>query len=398
MLTYDYRSTTREGTILEGVVEAPDEKTAIAILNTRGVIPLNIAPKKESLFSWKFSFKSAKGEVLTVTTELYALLNAGLPLDRSLNILTDITENKKMKQIVFTVLKSIREGSSFSDALEKHPLVFSSLYVNMIRAGESGGVLEIALEKLIEFLESSKELKDHIFSAMIYPVILVVTGFISIIVMITFVLPKFAVVFRDMGAALPLPTQFLIAASNIIINTWWMVVILVVAGWFVLRSYLKTNEGRYKWDNLKIKIMGDVILKLETARFCRTLGALIRSGVPLLKAVQNSRDIIGNYVISSSVGKISAGIKEGQGIAKPLADARIFPQLALSMIKVGEETGQLDIMLLKIADTYEKSLKMSVKRFISILEPALILGMGLLTGFIVISMLMAIFSITDIPF
>jgi len=397
--TYSYSSTTREGVIMEGVIEAHDEKSAINMLKNSGAIPLKIKLKKNGLISAdNFSFKSAKNEVQTFTTELYALLGAGLPLDRSLNILTEITENKKMKEIISAILRSIREGSSFSDALEKHPQIFSGLYVNMVRAGESGGVLGVVLEKLIDFLESSKELKDHIFSALIYPVILVITGILSIIVLVTYVLPKFSVIFRDMGTQLPLPTQILIVFSNVILSTWWIIILIIIAGGFALRNYLKTEKGRYNWDDLKIKIMGDVILKLETARFCRTLGALLKSGVPLLQAIKNAKDIVGNYVISSALDKISAGIKKGQGIAKPLSDAKIFPNLALSMIKVGEETGQLDVMLIKIADTYEKSLKVSIKKFVSFLEPALILSMGLLTGFIVISMLMAIFSITDIPF
>lgn len=395
---YSYSSTTREGVIMDGVVEAQDERSALAILKNSGVIPLKIKPRKNSFRTENFSFKPAKNEVQTFTTELYALLGAGLPLDRSLNILAEITENKKMKDIISSILKSIREGSTFSDALEKHPHVFSGLYVNMVRAGEAAGVLEVVLEKLIDFLESSKELKDHVFSALIYPAILVVTGIISIIVLVTYVLPKFSVIFRDLGTELPLPTQILIAFSNGILSAWWIIIVVIIAGWFVFRNYLKTDKGRYNWDSLKIKMMGDVILKLETARFCRTLGVLLRSGVPLLKAIKNAKDIIGNYAIASALDKISSGIKEGQGIAKPLSDAKIFPHLALSMIKVGEETGQLDVMLLKIADTYEKSLKVSIKKFVSFLEPALILGMGLLTGFIVISMLMAIFSITDIPF
>jgi general secretion pathway protein F len=395
---YSYSSTTREGVIRDGVIEAHDEKSALAMLKNSGVIPLTIKLQKKSFSVENFGFKSAKNEVQTFTTELYALLGAGLPLDRSLNILAEITENKKMKDIISSILRSIREGSTFSDALEKHPHIFSGLYVNMIRAGEAGGVLEVVLEKLIDFLESSKELKDHIFSALIYPAILVVTGILSIIVLVTYVLPKFSVIFRDLGTQLPLPTQILIAISNFIIATWWIIILIIIVGGFAFRNYIKTEKGRYNWDALKIKIMGDVILKLETARFCRTLGALLRSGVPLLQAIKNAKDIVGNYVISSALDKISSGIKKGQGIAKPLSDAKIFPHLALSMIKVGEETGQLDTMLIKIADTYEKSLKVSIKRFVSFLEPALILGMGLLTGFIVISMLMAIFSITDVPF
>jgi general secretion pathway protein F len=201
-----------------------------------------------------------------------------------------------------------------------------------------------------------------------------------------------------MGDNLPFATKMLLEFSNVMQSIWWIIILMIFFGVIAFRSYIRTEKGRYNWDAFKLKIMGDVILKLEIARFCRTLGALIRNGVPLLTALKNSKDIVGNRVISSGLDKISRGIKEGQGIAKPLSEANIFPQLALSMIKVGEETGQLDTMLLKVANAYEKSLKVSIKRFVSFLEPALILGMGLLTGFIVISMLMAIFSMTDIPF
>ncbi|MEQ8151945.1 MAG: type II secretion system F family protein, partial [Smithellaceae bacterium] len=237
-----------------------------------------------------------------------------------------------------------------------------------------------------------------IFSAMIYPVILVITGILSIIVMVTVVLPKFTQIFADLGTQLPASTQLLVGFSNFLLTFWWIILLAAAGSWFVLRAYLKTDKGRYNGDKLKIKLMGDIILKLETARFCRTLGALLRSGVPLLQAVKNAKDIIGNFVVSSALDQVTKQIQEGKGVSKPFSDANIFPELAMSMIKVGEETGQLDVMLIKIADNYEKSLKTSIKRFISILEPALILGMALITGFIVISLLMAIFSITDIPF
>jgi general secretion pathway protein F len=263
MPAYSYRSTTQEGVIMEGVIEAHDEKSVLSLLKNSGLIPLKIKLQKKSLNAEYFNFKSAKNEVQTFTTELYALLSAGLPLDRCLNILAEITENKKMKDIISSILRSIREGSTFSDALEKHPHVFSGLYVNMIRAGEAGGVLGVVLEKLIDFLESSKELKDHIFSALIYPAILVVTGIISIIVLVTYVLPKFSVIFRDLGTQLPLPTQILISISNVIISTWWIIILIIIGVGLVLRNYLKTDKGRYNWDALKIKIMGDVILKLE---------------------------------------------------------------------------------------------------------------------------------------
>ncbi|HYA27078.1 MAG TPA: type II secretion system F family protein [Thermodesulfovibrionales bacterium] len=397
MATFSYRATTMEGTVIEGIIDAADEKTAVERLRNTGVIPLKIAAPSAGL-KQKFTLKSPKGDLLMFTTELSALLGAGLPLDRSLNVLAEISESKEMQSIIQSTLKSIREGSSFSDALLKHPKLFPKIYVNMIRAGEAGGVLDVVLDKLNEFLESSKELKDHIFSAMIYPAILILAGGISIIFLLTFVLPKFAVIFAEMGTSLPLPTKIVLAASGFLRSFWWIVIGAAIASWVLFKKAIKIPSGKYKWDSLKLKLLGNVIRKVETARFARTLGTLIKSGVPLLQALNNSRDVIDNQVIALSIDKVSKGAKEGKGIAQPLAEAGAFPALALSMIKVGEETGQLDVMLLKVASTYEKSLRVAIRRFVSFLEPAMILLMGLVIGFIVVSMLMAIFSITELPF
>lgn len=397
MATFSYRATTMEGTVVEGIIEAADERAAIERLRNSGIIPLKIAAPKEGL-KRRITLRFSRGDLLTFTTELSALLGAGLPLDRSLNILTEISEDSEMKGIIQSILKSIREGSSFSDALSKHPRVFPKIYVNMVRAGEAGGVLDVVLDKLNEFLESSKELKDHIFSAMIYPTILIAAGGISIIFLLTFVLPKFSVIFAELGTALPLPTQIVLAFSSFLKSFWWILVAAAVSGWIILKNAIRTPAGRYKWDSFKLKLLGDVIRKVETARFTRTLGTLLKSGVPLLQALNNSKDVISNQVIASAIDKVSRGAKEGKGIANPLVDARVFPPLALSMIKVGEETGQLDVMLMKVASTYEKSLRVAIRRFVSFLEPAMILGMGLVIGFIVVSMLMAIFSITELPF
>ena len=396
MPIFSYTATTMDGSIVEGVIEAPEEKSAIDKLKLTGVIPLKLAaPKEEGARRlWR---KSAKAGVLTFTTEMSALLSAGLPLDRSLNILSEISESGEMKSVVQSILKAIREGSAFSDALQHHPKVFSKLYVSMIRAGEVGGVLEVVLEKLGEFLETSKELKDTVVSAMIYPTILVLTGGASIIVMLTFVLPRFSVVFADLGGALPLPTQILMTVSNALKSYWWIAVLIALGGWTLFKSYLKSESGRYKWDGLKLRMVGDVTRRLETARFCRTLGTLLKSGVPLLQAMTNAKEVLGNQVIASSIDKVSKGTKEGKGIAIPLSEAQVFPPLALSMIKVGEETGQLDTMLLKVATTYEKSLREALKRFMGLLEPMMILIMALIIGFIVVSMLLGIYSIMDIP-
>ena len=396
MPIFSYTATTMEGSIVEGVIEAPEEKSAVEKLKNTGVIPLKLAAPREET-PRRFWRRSAKGDVLTFTTEMSALLSAGLPLDRSLNILSDISENKEMKSIVQSILKSIREGSAFSDALQRHPKIFSKLYISMIRAGEVGGVLDVVLDKLGEFLETSKELKDHVVSAMIYPTILVLTGGASIIVLLTFVLPRFSVIFSELGSALPLPTQILLTLSNGLKSYWYIALAIVIGVWAFLRRYVRSESGRYRWDALKLRMVGDVTRRLETARFCRTLGTLLKSGVPLLQALTNAKEVLGNQVIASAIDRVSKGTKEGKGIAAPLSEAHVFPPLALSMIKVGEETGQLDTMLLKVATTYEKSLREALKRFLSMLEPLMILTMGLIIGFIVVSMLMAIFSITDLP-
>ncbi len=387
-----------DGTIMEGVIEAADESAAFELVRSRGLIPLKLVAPKESSGKKIFSFKSTNSDLLMFTTELSALLSAGLPIDRSLNILSDISESAEMRKVIQNILKAIREGGSFSDALQRHPDIFPRIYVNMVRAGESGGVIDAVLEKLNEFLETSKELKDSVFSAMIYPLILSFTGGVSVIILLTYVLPKFSGIFSELGSTLPASTQLLLSFSSALQSYWWIFLTLIAVFWIIIKNYNKTPEGKLKLDSIKLKLLRDVITKLETARFCRTLGTLIKSGVPLLQALRNSKDVISNLAIATAIDNVSKGAKEGKGIAAPLTEANVFPQLALSMIKVGEETGQLDVMLMKVAVTYEKSLRVSVRRVVSLIEPAMILIMGLIIGFIVLSMLMAIFSITDMPF
>lgn len=397
MAVFSYVATTMDGTMVEGVIEAPAQDIAIDRLKNSGVIPIKVVAPRQS-FRKRFTLRSSKADLLTFTTELSVLLSAGLPLDRGLNVLSETSENKEMKGIVQSILRSIREGSSFSESLKKHPKVFPTLYVNMIKAGEAGGVLATVLDKLNEFLESTKELKDNVISAMIYPAILGITGGFSIIILLTFVIPKFTAIFSEIGGSLPVTTQILLAVSNGLRTYWWIALSILVVAFVVFRAYVRSAAGRYNWDVVKLKLMEDVVRKLETARFCRTLGTLLKSGVSVLAALNNSKDVISNQVIASRIDAVLKGVKEGKGIAGPLSEAKVLPPLALSMMKVGEETGQLDTMLIKVANAYEKSLREAVKRFISILEPAIILGMGLVIGFIVISLLVAIFSITDLPF
>jgi len=396
MPIFSYKATSFDGAIHEGVIEAPDEKSAIESIKDSGFIPIKVARPgtKSRLFDisgWR------KADILTFTTELSALLGAGLPLDRSLNILSEITDQKQMKEVIKAILKSISEGSSFSEALSMHPKIFPKLYINMAKAGEAGGVLDVVLDKLVEFLETSKELSEHLSSAMIYPAILTFTGGASIIILLTYVIPKFSKIFTDLGQTIPLPTQILMSLSTFMSNYWWIIISAFIGSWVMLRRYISRPEGKKKWDEFKIKLFRDIVVKLETARFCRTLGTLLRSGVPLLQALSNVKDVIGNTVFASAIENVIKGAREGKGVSAPIEKTGVFPSLALSMIKVGEETGQLDGMLLKVADTYEKGLRTTVRRFISLLEPMMILIMGLVIGFIVVSILMAIFSINELP-
>lgn len=397
MAIFSYKATTSDGVIINGVIEAADEKSAVERLKNSGILLLKINTQGEKT-KRRFLLKSSREDLLTFTTELSTLLDSGLPLDMSLSMLSEISESAQMRDTIKSILKSIREGSTFSDALQRHPRIFPRLYVNMMRAGEAGGALNAVLDKLGEFLETTKEIKDYVFSSMIYPVILFITGVISIIILLTFMVPKFTSIFAELGSSLPLATRFLLGFSNAIRAYWLLFFLFIIAGWSIFRRYIKSDKGRYNWDAFKLRIMGDVIRKLETARFCRTLGTLLRSGVPMLQALNNAKDVINNQVIAFAIDSLFKGAKEGKGIAVPLSEANVFPPLAVSMVKVGEETGQLDNMLIKVAVTYEKSLKVTLRKFISLLEPAMILLMGLVIGFIVLSMLMAIFSISDLPF
>jgi len=409
MPTYSYKATDAAGKIVKGTLEAAQERGVVATLQDMGYIPIRISlaerdRRRLDIDLSKNIISIFKGistkDVVSFTQDLSALLEAGLQVDRALSTLIDVAEKEKFKEVIKDVLKTVQEGSYLSDALAKQPRVFSTFYVNMVRAGEAGGVLEAVLGRLGDFLESSQDLRDYIKSAMVYPVFLVFVGGISIIILLTFVIPKFSIIFSDMGQSIPLATRFLIGFSEIL-RTYWLIILGGFGAiYFFLRRYIKTTAGRLRLDQYKMNfpVGGGLIKNIEVARFARTLGTLTKSGVPILQALNLVNEIIGNQAIARSMGKIYERVKEGEMLAKPLGEAGIFPPLAIQMITVGEETGRLDEMLLRVAETYEKVVRNMVKRFISLLEPAMILAMGLVVGFIVISMLMAIFSMSEMPF
>ena len=270
----------------------------------------------------------------------------------------------------------------------------------MVKAGESGGFLETILSRLAQYLQSTKEIRDFLISVMIYPLILTIVSGISIIILMTFVIPRFGRIFSDMGQAIPLPTQVLLSISDWVRGYWWVGLGIGVLTYFGFKTYTKQEERKIKWDQFKLRrvAIGDIIKKMEVARFSRTLGTLLQSGVSILPALNLAKEISQNRVISRSIAYVHDRLREGKAISKSLAETEIFPPLAIQMIGVGEETGRLDEMLIRVAETYEENVQSSLKRFVSLLEPIIILFMGTVVGFIVISMLLAIFSINEIPF
>jgi len=293
----------------------------------------------------------------------------------------------------------VRAGKSLAASMGEHPEVFPKLYVNMIRAGEAGGILEGVLRHLAEYLERSVALKEDVKSALVYPMILAAAAGLSLIVLFVYVIPRFAVIFKDVGQALPWITKVVLDFSQILTQYGWLILLLLLIGAVGGVYYFRSPEGRAEWDrqSLRVWLLGDLLRKFETARFARTLSALLKGGVPLLEALGTVQGVVGNRLLSRAIGQVQVRVREGKGMAQPLGESGLFPPLALNMIAVGEETGKLEGMLAEVAEHYDQEVKRTTKRLTALLEPALILGMGLIIGLVVVSMLLAIFSINDLP-
>jgi general secretion pathway protein F len=404
---FTYEAADAKGRIVKGTMEAKDEGTVVSRLQSENIYPIRVSheTKKEGRFPSLSSpaewFRGIGGkDVLNFTAQLSTLISSGLTIDRSLSILIELSEKPKFSEMVEGLRKQIQGGASLADAMGKYPRVFPRLYVSMVRAGEIGGALDVILKRLAEFLESSQRLRDNIRSALVYPVLLTVVGGAAVAVLLTFVIPKFAQIFEDMGQTLPLPTLILLTVSSGVTRYWWAILAaLALAGWG-FRWHIRTESGRDWWDRLKLTapLVGTLIRKIEVSRFTRTLGTLLGSGVPVLQSITIVRETMDNSVVSREIEVARKKIKEGSGIADPLRTCEFVPPLAIHMITVGEETGKLEEMLIRVADIYDNDVQNSLKGLISLLEPTMILLMGALVGFIVISMLMAIFSINTMQF
>ncbi|TAK10275.1 type II secretion system F family protein [bacterium] len=407
MSLFQYRAADHSGKVIEGSMEAEGEHGVVARLHEMGFIPLRIAaPGEAPRTTLKIPFvlslrqKVTQQQLLHFTQELGALLGAGLALDRSLSVLANLVEGEEFKKIMRHLLEGVRAGKSLAACMAEHSEAFPKLYVNMIRAGESGGILEGALRHLAEYLERSLQLKEDIKSALTYPMLLAAVAGLSLIILFIYVIPKFSIIFKDVNQALPWMTKLLIDFSYGLSRYGWIVLLLLIVGTIGGAFYIRNPEGKLQWDRwrLNLWLLGDLLRKLEAARFARTLAALLKGGVPLLEALGTVQGVVGNREVARAIAQVQNRVREGKGMAGPLAESRVFPDLALHMIAVGEETGRLEAMLANVAEHCDQEVKRATNRLTSLLGPALILGMGLVIGVVVISMLMAIFSINDLPF
>lgn len=405
METFHFEATTRDGNIVTDTIEAVNERSAIDRIQDMGFFPIKVnrAVESEGVFSRILSTiqsRASEKDIMTFTYQLGVLLEAGFTLDRSLSILSDLTEKKKFKELLQELMSQVRSGKSFSEALSRFPAVFPVFFVNMMKAGEAGGFIEDTIARMAVYLENSQALKEDVRSALIYPLLLSFVGGAAVIILLTFVVPQFSKIFIDMGETLPLPTVILITISNALIKSWWILLILAFASVAAIQKYIKTEKGRRYWDKLKFRLplFGKLYKEAAVSRFARTFGTLLGSGVPILNALQIVKGTLGSEKISEIISSVREATRKGRGIAEPLRNSEIFPPLAVHMVTVGEETGRLDEMLIKIADRFDSEVRTTVKRMLALLEPILILIMGIVVGFIVIAMLTAIFSINELPF
>lgn len=406
MRSFAYKATTHAGDLEESYMEADTADEVISRLHDRQLIPLTVKEKRKKRDiserpDLKFTFWGlSQKKLLIMTQELSTLLNAGLPLNRSLQIVTDISDSEKVRAIVGNLLEVIEGGGSFSGALAQRDNKFPEIYINMVKAGEEGGVLPQVLERLSEYIEASIELRNDVINTLIYPVVLTLVGGCSLIFILIFVIPRFSAIFADMGASLPLTASLIIGAGQFLQTYWWVLLGIAIALFSIFKVCITMPSARMAWDGSKLKIplFGTILTKLEVGRFARTLGTMIKSGVPILSSLKIVKDTIQNQVIARSVENVVERLRKGEGIASPLKSTGIFPPLAVHLIEVGEETGRMEEMLFQIAKAFDRDVRVNIKRLISLLEPALILFMGVVIGFVVVSMLMAIFSINQVSF
>jgi len=402
-----YKAVRPNGETVDGEMEAADETAVVRRLQDDGLIPIKtiLASSgggilRRSLGRGGATRKRFSDKKLTMLTrELATLLEAGMTLDRSLQILRDLSD-EETAALLNRLREKVQGGSAFSAALAEQGGMFSPLYINMVKAGEAGGVMQGVLARLADYLERSGELKESVRSALIYPTILLVVAGISVMVLLMFVVPQFKEMFADMGKELPIPTQIVIALGDGFRAYWWAMLAAVLLGTAALQSHLQQPAARYRWDRriLGWPLFGDLVAKVETARFARTLATLLSNGLPLLSALTLVKDVLSNRIYMEAIGNAAESLKHGKGLSEPLVEQKLLPPLALQMIKVGEESGNLEGMLHKVADVFDREVRLTVARMLTLLEPIMIIGLGVVVAGIIISILLAVLSANELAF
>ncbi|WP_024298957.1 type II secretion system F family protein [Methylomicrobium lacus] len=405
MPLYAYKAINSLGETEEGVRDASDEASLIGLLQAEGYIPIKVSPASAKNFlGLSLGAKQTKlsqKEIGMFTSELATLLDSGLPLDKSLTVLIDLTEdNEKLSKLIARVLEKVKGGSSLADALDKQPGVFSRFYLNMIRAGEAGGSLGDVLNRLAEYLERSRELKDTVSTALIYPAVLLVMSLASLFVMLIFVVPQFTEMFESAGQQLPVSTQIVVGLAEWLQSYWWLLIGGAIFAVSYMRFQLADPVRKKVWDGrfLKLPLADMVIVNKETANMTRTLGTLLGNGVSILSALVIVKETVDNLVLVDAIQFAEEELKQGKRMSDALVKTGIFPKMAVQMIRMGEETGHLEEMLLRVAEIYDKQLRIAIQRMLALLEPALIITLGLMIAGIIVSILLAILSVNDLAF
>jgi len=404
MATFTYKALDARGSTASGQIDGDNKSAVAASLRNKGLTVVDIDEVKSGLGQTDVfaSLHRIQAKDLTVFSRQFAtMINSGLAMLRALTVLEEQTENKKLAAVLGQVRADVEAGISLSDALEKHPKVFSPLYINMVRAGEIGGILDEVLNRLATQLEKDDQIRRAVKSAMIYPLMIASFALIVLTGMVLFLIPVFAGMYQSLGnAKLPMLTRIMVVASDTM-RSWKgaIVVVVIVALIVIIRKVKHTEKGTEVWDRFKLHVpmgIGEVIRKIAVARFSRTLGTLVSSGVPILQAIEITGKSAGNVVIEHAMKAVQVSVKEGQTISEPLRNISVFPDMVVQMISVGEETGALDSMLQKVADFYEDEVNAAVKSLTSILEPIMMLGVGAIVGVVVISMYLPIFDMMNI--
>ncbi len=406
MAIFEYSGFDDKGKKIRGIVEADNEKAARQRLKAQGVFPTDISQIGEEASKkkwWELSFSDLFSrvtlqDIAVMTRQLATLLRAGIPLIEALDALIEQMEKVRIKRILASVKEKVNEGASLAEALEPYRKIFGPIYVNMIKAGESSGTLEIVLERLADYFENQVKLRNKLYSSLTYPVILFFLMGGVVIFLFIFVIPRITLIFQEMRHALPIYTRILIGFVNFLRATWWALLLLLMLALYLFKRFIDSEKGRYWWDGfiLRFPLIGNVLKMVAIARFSRTLGTLLSSGVNIVTSLEIVKNIVNNKVLEKAIEDARVAVIEGASLATPLADSGVFPPIVIKMIAVGEKTGEIETMLMKVADTYEDEVEAFLNAVVSIVEPIMIILLAGLVFFIMISILLPLFQMNQL--